>query len=542
MSWLCSWWQRVTSIMSTGASTLTRCEANLPSFSSACTGADDGAPGTARDGHSHSHSHSHAHTGRGRGRAVDTGEQLPNQHHPSYPGHQPSPCSSLASQCGSNSSGSGSNSNASNTPGSVSSSNAPFSMLSHTFNSIIVRSTQAYYQQEETSSPTKGTAVIRNTVPPTNLFDLPDDLLREIVRHLTHRSHDSPSYPAQNVVEPTTYASGANFALASRGSCRLFYDTLDDVSLASIRHGGRVASMLAMRSGHVLKRLVLRGAKNVSNDALVQLARHARQLKCLDLSFIETVTSDGLIPICEAVQDTLRFLLLRKCTGVDDKALTDGVAKCRRLETLDMSYCFLVSDIGLTAVVRGGSSDTLTMLAVAHCPYLTNATFAGIGQHCRYLRQLCARGLPDIDNDAVALLCDGRAKTGWSLEGIDVTLCQGLKRDTTLNHLQMYCPRIARNLRMAQGKHRSLKQVIISSLRANIFIVHGSDPESGKDTVHTVVIDNGDLVSASLLSSGTTDLSLLGIVLCKSYGSSLSNETKQLLEIDYGIPSNALSD
>lgn len=95
---------------------------------------------------------------------------------------------------------------------------------------------------------------------------------------------------------------------------------------------------------------------------------------------------------------------------------------------------------------------------------------------------------------------------------------------------------------MPKFASKSLRQILVSTLRQNIFIVHGSDPNSKRDTVHTVLIDNGDIVSASLLSSGTTDLSMLGIVLCKSYGSGLDDSTKRMLEDEYGIPTSSLAD
>ncbi|CDF40930.1 unnamed protein product [Chondrus crispus] len=99
----------------------------------------------------------------------------------------------------------------------------------------------------------------------------------------------------------------------------------------------------------------------------------------------------------------------------------------------------------------------------------------------------------------------------------------------------MYCPNIFARI-VPSYFDKTLEQVLVSTLRHNIFIVHGSDPMTSRSTVHTVLIDNGDIVSASLLNSGTTDLSLLGIVLCKSYGSSLDEDAKEMLEEDYGIP------
>lgn len=202
-----------------------------------------------------------------------------------------------------------------------------------------------------------------------------------------------------------------------------------------------------------------------------------------------------------------------------------------------MSYCSAITDIGLCQVAKGCASS-LQLFAFAKVAVLTDRTFAAIGAHCTNIIQLCARGLPHVTDAGFEQLCRGIGNTA---EGIDVTLCISLTRDATLRSLSRYCNHIYRQL-MPCFAARSLSQIIISTLRQNIFIVHGSDPGNRNETVHTVLIDNGDIVSASLLSSGTTDLSVLGIVLCKSYGSALDDVTKKMLENDYGIPTSLLMD
>lgn len=385
-------------------------------------------------------------------------------------------------------------------------------------------------------SPTAQLCSTSDGKPPLHLLSLPDDLLLEIMRHLTHCQHDSASYPSQQVVEARSYASACALTAVSKRTADLFYASLDNVSLASSAVTDHVIESLARRAGPVLKRLVLRGSVNVTNATLHALAQHSSQLRSLDLSFLRAVDGHGLAPLCAMAGSRLRHLLLRKCARIDDSAL-QAIAACYNLHTLDISYCSRITDVGMDYLVTY-SGHSLRLFAMAYDTALTDKSFVAIGRYCKSLVQLCARGLPFVTNAGFAQLCTG---IGNSVEGIDVTLCCSLTRDATLRTLGLYCQRIYVHI-MPKFASRPLRQIIISTLRQNIFIVHGSDPESGKDTVHTVLIDNGDLVSASLLSSGTTDLSMLGIVLCKSYGSTLNEETKQMLEDDYGIPTSALTD
>eukprot|EP00177_Eucheuma_denticulatum_P001608 GFKZ01002881.1.p1 GENE.GFKZ01002881.1~~GFKZ01002881.1.p1 ORF type:complete len:434 (-),score=30.92 GFKZ01002881.1:437-1738(-) len=371
---------------------------------------------------------------------------------------------------------------------------------------------------------------------PLNLLALPDDILHEIVTYVTHSFHDSPAQGSLLVVEERSYID----AIALTETCttlrRHFNAALDNVCFSSARVSDAVITSLAMRSAPVLKGLVLRGCEQLTDVSLASLAQHAHSLRALDLSFVNGVTDCGVAILCKATAQRLRKLLLRKCTGVGDVAMT-GVAHCENLETLDISYCVNITDAGVTAVAKG-CGQSLRLLAMSYNVRVGDVGLIALGEWCKGLIQLCARGLPKVSDLGFRKLCQG---LGDSVEGIDVTDCTSLTRDSTLCALRSYCGKIYAHV-MPGFSGKSLRQILVSTLRQNIFIVHGSDPNTGRDTVHTVLIDNGDIVSASLLSSGTTDLSKLGIVLCKSYGTALDDCTKMMLESDYGIPTGSLAD
>ncbi|PXF47517.1 F-box/LRR-repeat protein 2 [Gracilariopsis chorda] len=365
------------------------------------------------------------------------------------------------------------------------------------------------------------------------LLSLPDDVLLEIIYRLTHSPHPTRTN-SMNLVEQHTYKNGLPLATTCTKLASVFYNSLDNVCLSSTNVNDAAIQSLATNASDALRRLVLRDC-HVSNNSLFAL-KNAPYLRSLDLSFVRSIDHVGLTAFCNAAAPRLTTLLLRLCPGVNDAAM-NAVAKCRQLHTLDVSYCKQLTDTGIRRVVSGCGSS-LRLLAVAHIPCLTDQSFAAIGTYCTNLLQLCARGLQFVTDIGFASLCEG---VGKGVEGIDVTACNGLTRDATLSSLRLHCPKIYTHI-MPAFAARSLRQIIISTLRQNIFIVHGSDPTSGNETVHTVLIDNGDIVSASLLSSGTIDLSLLGVVLCKSYGSGLNDDTKKMLEIDYGIPTISLTD
>ena len=366
------------------------------------------------------------------------------------------------------------------------------------------------------------------------LLDLPDDILWRIIRHTTHSDHENPGKERLQVVEEISYANAIQVAFTCKKLATLFYASLDNVCLSSSKIEDSVVDIISRKASINLKRIVLRGCNKITNYSLYSLVECSPHLRSIDLSFVSTIDDDGISSLCTSLSTRLRKLLLRKCEGIGDRAL-QYIGQCKNLGTLDLSYCPQITDRGMFHVLNG-CGQSLRLLAIAKAIKLTDKTFFSIAQYCPHLWQLCSRGLPLVTDLGFSELCQG---IGESAEGIDVTDCTSLSRDATLRALQAYCKNIYPYI-MPNFAAKSLRQIIISTLRQNIFIVQGSDPVTDNNTVHTVLIDNGDLVSASLLGSGTTDLSMLGIVLCKSYGSGLDDDTKIMLENDYGISTNSL--
>lgn len=375
--------------------------------------------------------------------------------------------------------------------------------------------------------------ITKSRNPPPRLLALPDDILFEIVRHVTH-TNPNPTQPT--TVHRSSFRAAQGLALSCRTLCVMFYRTLDSLSLSSSAVNDSVIQTISKNSAPVLRRLVLRGCTSITNHALFSLALRTTRLRSVDLSFITDIDDAGISALIDAAAPHLVTLLLRQCPHVTDVSLK-AIGNCHSLQTLDISYCPRVTDAGMSAIAKG-CGPSLRLLAIAHNTALTDKTFVMLGKYATSLEQLCARGLPNLTDVGFSKLCAG---VGCVIEGIDITLCVSLTRDATLRSMRTSCKKIYPNVMPAYAA-RSLRQIIVSTLRQNIFIVHGTDPVTRKDTVHTVLIDNGDIVSASLLSSGTTDLSMLGIVLCKSYGSALNQDTKKMLENDYGIPSSSLMD
>lgn len=368
-----------------------------------------------------------------------------------------------------------------------------------------------------------------------HLLSLPDDLISTIAHHLSHIPENPASAPhPTTTVDAAGYARGAALAETCTALASTFYTSLDAVTLPSVAALDDAAvAAIARRAGPATGRLVLRSCARLTDAAALAVATHMTSLRSVDLSFVPSLTDAAVAALCGAGAPRLEKLLLRKCARLTDAALT-AVAACARLETLDISHVGEgVSDAGVSAVCAG-CGLSLRLLSISHNPRLGDGSLSAIGAGCRAIVQLCARGLSLVTDSGMEALCRG---VGGTARGLDLIDCPALTKECVVRCFADLCPGIS----VVDPESHSLRHVLISGLRTNIFIVRGIDPTSKQDTVHTCLVDTGDIASACILMAGTTDLSLVSLVLAKNFGTSLDEVTVQMLSSSYGLPTELLT-
>lgn len=270
----------------------------------------------------------------------------------------------------------------------------------------------------------------------------------------------------------------------------------------------------------------------LTDASALAVAACMTSLRAVDFSFVPHISDCGVTAICSALGKQLEKLLLRKCTKLTDVSLR-AIAECTRLETLDISHIgAALTDEGFSVMVAG-CGPSLHLLSMSNNPSLSDESFCAIGMWCNSMVQICARGLPLVTDVGFEGLCQG---IGQAVRGVDVIDCTGLTKSGVIGALTRFCPAIS----LVDPENHSLRHVLISGLRTNIFIVRGIDPMSKMDTVHTCLVDTGDIGSACILMAGTTDLSLVSLVLAKNFGTALDEMTVQMLSTSYGLPTELL--
>ncbi|GMH35376.1 hypothetical protein BSKO_03244 [Bryopsis sp. KO-2023] len=172
---------------------------------------------------------------------------------------------------------------------------------------------------------------------------------------------------------------------------------LDKESMASMRlvcsswykHSGLVVKTLSPK---VLKKGIVRGRNN-----------SFASLKSLDLSKTTGVTDQKLGLLSEL--KTLQHLKLKRCRNVFDMGL-GNLAKMDKLESLNLARCLNISDEGIALLVAGATN--LKTLNIKFCYKITNtgiAALAGLNSltslncsHCRHVSDIGLHGLTGLKN------------------------------------------------------------------------------------------------------------------------------------------------
>lgn len=171
------------------------------------------------------------------------------------------------------------------------------------------------------------------------------------------------------------------------------------------------------------------------NETLAQLGRHAAMLEKLELYICDNVEDHGLLPFI--FHGRLTHLSLAGCSKITDNAIINVARHCPLLKCLDLRACSLISDTSISAIAthcRG-----LQHLNVGQIRDRKRITVQSIGLIAKYT-QVSVLGLAgcDIDDEAMVLLAEHRR---CGLGRISVNNCYKLT-NVALHACLAHCPNI----------------------------------------------------------------------------------------------------
>nr|CDS32125.1 fbxl20 [Hymenolepis microstoma] len=166
-----------------------------------------------------------------------------------------------------------------------------------------------------------------------------------------------------------------------------------------------VVEKIAQRCQGFLRELILRGCRNINDDAIRRFTVLCRLIEILDLSECQHLTDDACKYLGQNCPE-LQQLSLASCPNIGDVGMK-WLSACERLTHLDVSWCS-VGDEGLAAIAQG----------------------------CLSLKELKVMGCHDISSRGVGHI----ASRSFGLLLLNLSHCGQNITDEAMIHLAMGCP------------------------------------------------------------------------------------------------------
>ncbi|CBK22062.2 uncharacterized protein [Blastocystis hominis] len=183
--------------------------------------------------------------------------------------------------------------------------------------------------------------------------------------------------------------------------------------------------------------LVLDGCRQLSNDSLQSILQNCWKLEVLSLKGCFLITDVPFTSSCSLFYGlhalvSLRKLCLSRCSQLSGEFVVSVVKNCRKLRSLDISYCRHVTQDALLKLL----SLFYTELNVSYVPAVNDVVLRQLQSRCEFLvsLQIAHTSITDEGFKGVLQRCP-------QLQHLDISNSAQLT-DATLCHCALYTPRL----------------------------------------------------------------------------------------------------
>lgn len=156
-----------------------------------------------------------------------------------------------------------------------------------------------------------------------------------------------------------------------------------------------------------LSSISLAGCTELSHSALLHLRGSGSSLRFLSLYCCFGLTDEGLASVCDGFTQLVSITLYR--CNITDTGLESLATSCQTLESVNLSFCLLISDRGIKALITGCLK--LRGLMISFCKGITGTGFQG-----------CSPSLTFLEADSCMLTPEGVSEvvSGGGLEYLNI--------------------------------------------------------------------------------------------------------------------------
>ncbi|KAG6553830.1 hypothetical protein Mapa_004747 [Marchantia paleacea] len=179
-----------------------------------------------------------------------------------------------------------------------------------------------------------------------------------------------------------------------------------------------------------LSELNLSGCKSITDKSLHMVADHCPNIRSLNLTRCLKLTDKGLIKLLTSCENLFE-LYLYAIPNFTDKAYKK-FSNTPRLKLLDVCGAQFLSDVGVAGIAE---CTLLESLNLTWCVRVTDVGLKALAQHCVFLESLSLHGLLGVTDDGIEELAKSCKDT---LHTLDVNGCVNIKRRSKDELLQLF--------------------------------------------------------------------------------------------------------
>ncbi|GBG72413.1 hypothetical protein CBR_g11992 [Chara braunii] len=252
------------------------------------------------------------------------------------------------------------------------------------------------------SNSSRGRVLSQVTADPPNLINdvLTDDALTAVLQCL----RDPADWNSFSLVcrrwfnvESNTRQKITIFAVEFTERLLSRFPRLTDLDLSKCRMIDKTLISLSKGLRHI-QRLDLSEAM-ITDISLIALAGSCRHLVSLILSRCTLITDDGVTILVRSLGQKLQSLNLSGCKRITDAAVGKVTGHCRQsLRELHLGHCNEITDAGLASFVAGKPFTALQTLGLDFTSHITDAGIAEVAKGCPSLTRLDISGTSITDS------------------------------------------------------------------------------------------------------------------------------------------------
>ncbi|KAI9803646.1 MAG: SCF ubiquitin ligase complex subunit [Piccolia ochrophora] len=245
-----------------------------------------------------------------------------------------------------------------------------------------------------------------------------------------------------------------------------YYDLVKRLNLSSLAKDVSDGTIVPLADCKRVERLTLTNCTKLTDSGVMALINGNRSLLALDISGLESVSDHTLLTVAKNC-GRLQGLNITGCRQVTDRSLTDVAENCRSIKRLKLNDCSQVTDLSVVAFAN--KCRQMLEIDLHECKEIKDVSVTSLLAKGSHLRELRLAHCIQITDDAFLALPHDQVFE--SLRILDLTACEYLS-DNAVVKIVNAAPRL-RNLVLAKCKKVTDRAVMaITKLGKNLHYVH----------------------------------------------------------------------